>query len=148
MVIIMDNKNFNLEGPLEENEKSSKDKIVEDVKLLFQDVKNTKNDIDKNKFYEKLDLALRIVLGLVSLAICGLSVIDMIAGGSFEIARGDYVSADGPLLFSVPFAVVGFVCSMILFFCKKTSVYKITTAILLLFLLVMVVEFLIFFGVL
>lgn len=54
MVIIMDNKNFNLEGPLEENEKSSKDKIVEDVKLLFQDVKNTKMILIKINFTKNL----------------------------------------------------------------------------------------------
>lgn len=127
MVIIMDNKNFNLEGPLEENEKSSKDKIVEDVKLLFQDVKNTKNDINKNKLYEKLDLVLRIVLGLVSLSTCVLSVINMFSLESFGI------------VFTIPLAIVCFVCSMILFFYKKKSIYKIITTILLVFLLAVMI---------
>lgn len=120
----MDNKNYNLEGPLQENatEKSSKDKIVEDVKLLFNDVKDTKINIDKIKLIDKMNLILRILLGLVSLSICVLTMVEMI-----------YVDMYG-LIFGVPCVIVCFACSMILFFSKKKSIYKIITIILLLFL--------------
>lgn len=125
----MDNNNYNLEGPLQENttEKSSKDKIVEDVKMLFNDVKDTKIIIDKNKLVDKLNLLLKIILGLVSLSICVLNIIDM----------NQYSSVG--LVFSIPLLIVCFVCSMVLLFCKKKSIYKIITTILLLFLLAMAI---------
>lgn len=129
----MDNKNYNLEGPLQENEteKSPKDKIIEDVKLLFNDVKDTKIDIDKNKLIDKLNLILRVVLGLISLGICVLTMIEM-----SEFNRFGY-------LYSVSVLIVCFVCSTILFFGKKESLYKIITTILLLFLLAMAVIYIV-----
>lgn len=131
MWIIMENKNYNLEGPLQENEteKSSKDKIVEDVKLLFNDVKDTKINIDKNKLIDKLNLILRIVLGLISLSICVLAIMVM-----------NELSYFG-LRYNVSILIVCFVCSMILFFGKKELLYKIITTILLLFLLAMAVMY-------